>query len=116
MSLFILAPTNAGPSEPSPCGGDMAPRPMSSREDILRQLNTRVTVSYNVFYQTRLDFDELVVRLLWDAFSDPYSMDSSARQTFLQSTPEYISAKAELENTLVNFHDAVAMRDGFIQT
>jgi len=43
-------------------------------------------------------------------------VDSSARQTFLESNFEYNSAKAQLENTLIIFHDAVAIRDRFMQT
>jgi len=115
MSLIISIPT-VEMSEPSPCGGDMMPRPLPSREDILREMERRITATYEVFYQTRLNFDELIVRLLWDTFGDPYSVDSSARQTFLESNFEYNSAKAQLENTLIIFHDAVAIRDRFMQT
>jgi len=115
MSLSISIPT-VEMGEPSPCGGDRMSRPLPSREDILRELGRKITASYEVFVLRKTGLDELIVRLLWDTFSDPYSMDSTERHTFLQSKPEYVSAKAGVDAARVVFHDAVATRDFYMST
>ena len=115
MSLVISIPT-VEMSEPSPCGGDMLPRPLPSREDILREMERRITATYEVMRDIKTKIDELVVHLLWDAFSSPYCLDAAARQSFLQSKPEYVSTKAALDSAVAVFHDAIAMRDRFMST
>ena len=115
MSLTISIPT-VEMSEPSPCGGDVMPRPLPTREDILCELGRRITASYEVMRDIKTEIDELVVNLLWDAFSSPYCLDAAARQAFLQSNPEYASTKAKLDSAIAVFHDAIAMRDRFMST
>lgn len=117
MSLVISVPSNMEPSEPSPCGGDMAPRPLPSREDILRQLEQRVIVSYKVVRNMETGFKYLLDDI-WSAQCpvDPYSMSSADRLRFLQTIPEYNAANAKLDTARLVFQQAAAMHNRFKNT
>jgi hypothetical protein len=81
-------------------------------------MNRRITLSYDIMCDINTDFEQLIVSLLWGAQCpmDPYSMDPAARQTFLQSIPEYNAAIAKLEAARAVFREAVAMRNHFRST
>jgi hypothetical protein len=95
----------------------MAPRPLPTREDILRELERRVTVSYEVVRDIERDFRHLL-DLLWGAQCpiDPYAMSSADRLRFLQAMPEYNAAIAKLETARIVFQEAAVMRNRFKST
>jgi hypothetical protein len=107
MSLVISVPANMDQSEPSPCGGDMAPRAPQSREDILREMEKKVSVTHAILFNLNWEHGELVERLAWEV---PNHLDSPARFAYLCEMPEYIASKAKIEAARAVFLDAAAAR------